>query len=428
MQEQDKTTGISRRDFTKAAAIGGFTILTARGAMAQDEGKVLRAGLIGCGGRGGGAAQNYIAAGGAKVKIIALADAFQDKLEATRKQLESSRRTRDQVDITDDRCFVGLDAYKKLIDLADVDVILHATPPYARPMHIEAAVEAGKHIFTEKPVAVDAPGIRRFIAASEKAKEKNLSLVTGLQRRHQKSYLETIQKIHEGAIGDIRALRVYWNGNLPFSHERQEGQSDLEYRLRNWYNQIWSCGDNIVEQHVHNIDIGLWVLKEELPVSVVASGGRTWKPLGEERYGDIWDSFSADFAFASGVHMHSYCRHWNDSYNGVFEEATGTTGISKCMDMGKDDANPYDQEHVDFIASILGEGPYLNEGVRTANATFAAILARDAAYSGGELKWDEHLANGPKFCNEDTLDFAKACPVGPIPTPGKPETYGVTVG
>ncbi|MFM1921452.1 MAG: Inositol 2-dehydrogenase [Candidatus Hydrogenedentota bacterium] len=427
MSGVSKGAGISRRDFTKAAAIGGFAILSARGAMAQ-ESKVLRAGLIGCGGRGGGAAQNYIAAGGDKVKIVALADVFQDKLEGTRKQLEGSRRTRDHVEITDDRCFVGLDAYKKLVELAEVDVVLHATPPYARPMHIEAAVNAGKHVFTEKPVAVDAPGIRRFIAAAEKAKANNLSFVTGLQRRHQKSYVDTIKQLHEGAIGDIRALRVYWNGNLPFSHERAEGQSDLEYRLRNWYNQIWSCGDNIVEQHVHNIDVGLWVLNEELPVSVVASGGRTWKPIGEERYGDIWDNFSADFAFASGVHMHSYCRHWNDSYNGVFEEATGTKGFSKCMDLGKDDANPYEQEHVDFIASVLGEGPYLNEGVRTANATFAAILARDAAYTGKELKWDEHLASEAKFCNEDTLDFAKAYPIGPIPTPGKPETFAVTVG
>ncbi len=422
----EKHAGVTRRDFTKAAAIGSFAILGARSASAQDEAKVIRIGLIGCGGRGGGAAQNVIAAS-KNVKIIALADAFEDKLAATRKQLEGARRTRDQVELTDDRCFVGLDAYKKLLAIPEVDMIIHATPPYARPLHIEAAVEAGKHIFTEKPVAVDAPGIRRFIAAAKKAEEKKLSLVTGLQRRHQKSYLETIKKIHEGAIGDIRALRVYWNGNLPFSHERQQGQSDLEYRLRNWYNQIWSCGDNIVEQHVHNLDIGLWVMKDEVPVSVVASGGRTWKPLGEERYGDIWDNFSADFEFANGVHMHSYCRHWNDSFNGVFEEATGTTGVSKCMDMGKDDANPYEVEHADLIASITGAGPYLNEGVRTAHSTFCAILARDSAYSGKELKWDEHLANGPQFCNPDTLDFAKPYPVGPMPIPGKPETFGVTV-
>lgn len=421
MQEGAKGAGISRRDFTKAAAIGSFAILTARTGVAADNVDTLRIGLIGCGGRGNGAVRDTLAAND-NVKIVALADVFEDKVKSTREGLKNSRRLSERVDITDDRCFVGLDAYKQLLALDDVDIIIHATPPYCRPQHIEAAVDAGKHIFTEKPIAVDAPGVRRFIAAAEKAKEKNLSLVTGLQRRHQPPYLEEIKRIQDGGIGDIVAARCYWNGTLPFSHERAEGASDLEYRLRNWYNQIWSCGDNIVEQHIHNIDVCLWAMGDKTPVSVVASGGRTWK-TNDERYGDIWDNFSADFDFGNGVHLHSYSRHWNDSYNAVFEEVTGTKGVSRCRG-DKEAGNPYEIEHADLIASITGKGPYLNEGVRTAHSTFAAILARDAAYTGQELKWDEHLANGPQFVVSDTLSFEKAYPIGPIPTPGKPDTIG----
>lgn len=413
----EEKNGISRRNFTKSAALGGFAILSARGALAEANSDTLKVGLIGCGGRGGGAAMNHIRAN-ENVVIVALADAFEDRLNDTRKRLAdtNSPRLRKKVDIADDMCFVGLDAYKKLL-ATDVDVIIHATPPYARPQHIEAAVEAGKHIFTEKPVAVDAPGIRRFIAAAEKAKEKGLVFVTGTQRRHQKSYLETMAKIHDGAIGDILAMRCYWNGTLPFSHERKEGQSDLEYRLRNWYNQIWTCGDNIVEQHIHNLDVCNWVMNDEHPIKVTGTGGRAWKP-NTEQYGDIFDHFVCDYEYPNGVHMYSSARHFNNSANAVFEEATGTKGVSRCQDMGKDDRDPYEQEHADLVASIRGEIDYINEGVRCANSTFTAILGRDAAYSGQELTWDDHLANGPAVYDPDTLSFDNAYPLGAIPVPG----------
>jgi len=416
MSEEKK--GISRRNFTKSAALGGFAILSARGALAQANGDTLKVGLIGCGGRGGGAAMNCIRAN-ENVVIVALADVFPDKLNDTRKRLEetNSPRLRKRIDITDEMCFVGLDAYKKLL-ATDVDIILHATPPYCRPQHIEAAVEAGKHIFTEKPVAVDAPGVRRFIAAAEKAKEKGLTFVTGTQRRHQKSYVETIPKLQDGAIGEIRAMRCYWNGTLPFANDRQDGHSDLEYRLRNWYNQIWTCGDNIVEQHIHNIDVCNWVMGDAHPIKVVGTGGRIWKPA-TEKYGDIYDHFVCDFEYANGVHMYSSARHFNNSHNAVFEEATGTTGVSNCHDMGKDDKDPYEQEHINMMASITGAAPYLNEGVRCAESTFTAILGRDAAYSGRELEWDDHLANGPAIFDPETLSFDTAYPVGPLPIPGE---------
>lgn len=413
--------GMSRRDFGKtaaAAATAGFAILSARGAAAQANGETLKAGLIGCGGRGGGAAMNYLS-GNDNVQIVALADAFEDRLKSTRRKLDHAGRDpkmKGKSAITDETCFVGLDAYKQLLAIDEIDVIIHAAPPYCRPAHIAAAVDAGKHVFTEKPVAVDPAGIRQFIAASEKAKEKGLSLVAGTQRRHQRPYVETIQKIHDGAIGEVLSLRCYWNQTLPFSHERQDGEKDLAYRLRNWYNQIWTCGDNIVEQHMHNIDVCNWIMNAH-PVKVVASGGRAWKPE-TERYGDLWDHFCCDFEYANGVHMYSFCRHWNDSKNDVFEEATGTKGKSNCMDMGEPGEDPYVAEHIAMVESIRGQRPYVNEGVQVAHSTMTAIMGRMAAYTGKEYTWDEAL-------NEDlsivpaSLDWDSPYPLGPIPVPGR---------
>ena len=408
-------SGISRRDFAKAsaAAAAGFAILSSKSGVAQDNTDTLKIGLIGCGGRGTGAAVNCLT-GNDNIKLVAMADVFEDKLKNSRKGLEANDRINAKVDVKDDMCFVGLDSYKRLLE-TDVDVVIHATPPYARPMHIEAVIAAGKHLFSEKPFGVDAPGIRRCIAAANAAKEKNLVFVTGLQRRHQTSYMETIKKLQDGEIGEIVAARAYWNGGLPFCHERKEGWSDLEYRLRNWYNTIWTCGDNIVEQHVHNLDVINWVLDAH-PVKVVASGGRAWKPA-EERYGDLWDNFTCDYEYANGVHMLSMSRHWNNSANGVFEEVTGTKGKSDCRSLGRDRSDPYVNEHVALFQSIRGEIPYINEGVRTSESTLTAIMGRMAAYTGKELTWDEAL-NSEETLVPAVLDFDSAYPVGPIPVPG----------
>ncbi len=403
--------GISRRDFAKMSALAGFAVLSARGARAQAD--ALKVGLIGCGGRGTGAAFNCLDSG-ANVKITALADVFEDRLKDCRKKLESHEKAA-MVALTDEQCFVGLDAYAQLLK-TDVDVIMLATPPYARPIHFEAAVNAGKHIFTEKPVAVDATGIRRFMEAARKAGEMKLSVVAGTQRRHQSPYIEGIKRIHDGDIGEIVAGRAYWNGDLPFSHARKAGWSDLEYRLRNWYNQCWTCGDNILEQHVHNLDVINWALNAH-PVKVVASGGRAWKPLGEERYGDIWDNFTCDYEYPNGVHVLSMSRHWNNSANGVFEQVTGTKGKSPCRTM-RDTTDPYVQEHTDLYASILGGGPYLNEGVQVAESCLTAIMGRMAAYTGQEIKWDDAL-NSDENIVPAVLDFDKEYPLGPIPVPGK---------
>ncbi|MBI2426113.1 MAG: Gfo/Idh/MocA family oxidoreductase [Candidatus Hydrogenedentes bacterium] len=413
-----KQGGITRRDFTRASAIGSFAILASQTGQAETNSGTIKIGLIGCGGRGTGAAVNCLE-GNKNVKLVAMADLFEDRLKDSRTRIgkHSNPQVTSQFDVKDDMCFVGWDAYKQLL-ATDVDMIIHACTPYIRPVHIEAAVEAGKHIFTEKPVAVDPVGIRKFIAASEKAKEKGLNIVTGTQRRHEKPYLEEIKKIQDGSIGDIVAARAYWCGTLPFKKDRDEKWSDLEYQIRNWYAHCWVCGDNIVEQHVHNLDVICWVLGGP-PVNVFASGGRAWKDNADTRYGDLWDQFSCDYEFANGVHVTSMCRHWSgDCAQGVFEHVMGTKGTSSCRDNNvKDYVDPYVQEHMDLLAAIRGEAPYINEGVQCAHSTMTAIMGRMAAYTGKKLTWEEAL-NADLSIVPEKLDFSLSYPVGPIPVPG----------
>ncbi len=416
MMNTRSDSALTRRDFAKASALAaGFAILSGKSGVAEDNSDTLKIGLIGCGGRGGGAVVNCLM-GNDNVKLVAMADVFEDNLLKRRGDIENNRHPRvsGKVDIQDDMCFVGLDAYQRLLE-TDVDIVIHATPPYARPMHFEAIVAAGKHAFIEKPMAVDPTGVRRCIAAANEAQNKGLCIVCGTQRRHQTSYVETIKRLQDGEIGEILAARAYWNGSLPFVHERKPEWSDLEYRLRNWYNYIWVCGDNIVEQHMHNIDVINWVFDGH-PVKVTASGGRAWKPF-EEKYGDLWDNFTCDFEYANGVHMMSMSRHWNSSANNVSEAVVGTKGGSNCRDLAKDDGDPYVYEHVALLKSIRGEAPYINEGVRTAESTMTSIMGRMAAYTGQELTWEQAL-NSELSLVPAVLDFDQEYPVDPIPAPG----------
>lgn len=412
---KNSENAVTRRDFAKASALAaGFAILSSKSGVAENNSDTLKVGLIGCGGRGGGAAINCLT-GNDNVKLVAMADVFEDSLKRRRADIENNRRVAAKVDVQDDMCFSGLDAYQRLLE-TDVDLVLHATPPYARPMHFEAIVAAGKHAFIEKPMAVDPVGVRRCIAAANEAENKGLCIVCGTQRRHQTSYVETVKRLQDGEIGEIRAARAYWNGTLPFVHDRQPEWSDLEYRLRNWYNYIWVCGDNIVEQHMHNLDVINWVL-DAYPVKVVASGGRAWKPQ-EEKYGDLWDNFSCDFEYENGVHMLSMSRHWKNSANAVFEEVTGATGKSSCRDLARDDSDPYVNEIVALVQSIRGEAPYINEGVPISKSTLTAIMGRMAAYTGQEVTWEAAM-NSDLSLVPAVLDFDREYPVGPIPTPGE---------
>lgn len=424
----DRTRRITRRDFAKvSAAAAGFAIVSGRTwAQQQANSETLRVGLLGCGNRGTGAAHQLLM-GNENVQLVAMADVFQDKLDAKRKATAEHKNPAisGKYAVDDDHCFVGLDAYKRIVD-SDIDILVEGTLPYCRPKHLVYAMNAGKHIFTEKPIAVDPVGIRMVLDAAKVHKEKGLSFVAGTQRRHDRGYQETIKRVHDGAIGPILSGRVYWCGNLPFVHDREPGWSDLEYRIRNWYGYCWVAGDNIVEQHVHNIDVANWVMGAH-PVEVFASGGRAWKPA-EEKYGDIFDHFECDYTYPNDVHVYSFSRHWYEADGGVFEEFIGPNGRTDCaqkieganpFEFSGEKENPYVQEHIDLVNSIRGTGPKWHEAEEVCFSTLTAIMGRESAYTGKRLKWDEFLNSDLSLVPED-LSFDKPYPVRPVPRPGAP--------
>ncbi len=370
-----------------------------RHAAGDDEIKIA---LIGCGGRGTGAANQALRTEG-KVKLIAMADIFEDRLEGSLQQLEKQSAIRDRLDVPKDRRFIGFDAYQKALD-AGPDLVILATPPGFRPYHFEAAVNAGKHVFMEKPVATDAPGVRKVLAAAEESKRKNLAVGVGLQRHHQAQYIETIKRLQDGAIGDIVATRVYWNGSTPWVHRREELESkygrklsEMEYQLRNWYYFTWICGDHIVEQHIHNMDVGNW-LKGAFPVSANGMGGCQVRKGPD--YGETFDHHAVEFTYADGSKMFSQCRHIPGCWNEVREFALGANGtadISGEIIKGKDKwryrgqrPDPYQVEHDDLFAAIRSGTPY-NEAEYGAKSSMTAILGRMCTYSGQALSWDEAI-------------------------------------
>jgi predicted dehydrogenase len=313
-------------------------------------------------------------------------------------QLEKDGEIKDRLDVPVERRFAGLDAYQKVID-AGVDMVIMATPPGFRPIHLAAAVEAGKHVFMEKPVAVDAPGVRSVLESTAKAKQKGLALGVGLQRHHQAEYLETIKRLQDGAIGDILATRVYWNGAGVWVHPKTPDQTEMQYQVRNWYYFNWLGGDHIVEQHIHNLDVSNW-LKGAYPVRCQGLGGRQVRVAPE--YGEIYDHFACEYEYADGTRMFSYCRHIPNCWDSVTEHAIGTKGTSdisaSIIDVKGGDkwkyrgkrANPYQVEHDDLFASIRSGNP-LNEGENGALSSMTAILGRMATYSGKMLKWEDAL-------------------------------------
>jgi len=442
--------GSSRRSFLRitSALLGGAVvganakILRASHPGGSDEIKVA---LIGCGGRGSGAALNALATKG-KVTLWAAADAFEDNLQAclntVNQQIERGRRDGDplfndsKVDVPAERQFTGFNAYQQAID-SGADVIILATPPGFRPIHFDAAVQAGKHIFTEKPLAVDAPGIRRVMAANEQAQQKNLMVAVGLQRRHDPRYVEAMKRLHDGAIGDILFTRVYWNGGGLWNRPRKPEYTEMEYQMRNWYYFNWLCGDHIVEQHIHNLDVGNW-MRDMHPVEAQGMGGRQNR-TGKE-YGEIFDHHSVEFTYADGTKMFSQCRHMDGCATEVREHAHGTKGTIDIDDNvgalfdGPDGKSRikspkldnHHQEHHDMFAA-LRRGDVYNEGDYGAASTFTAILGRMATYSGKVIRWDEALKTGVDLSPE-SYDFAATPPIVPngdgfypIAVPGKTE-------
>ncbi len=423
----------NRRDFlTTAAAAGtalaaGLSWVPAVHAAGSDKMKV---GLVGCGGRGSGAADNVLHSA-PNVEIIALADVFRNNLEGCRNRLRSTaerdervKELGNKVDIPDDRCFIGLDAYKRLLD-TDVNYVILATPPGFRPLMLEAAVAAGKTIFTEKPVGTDGTGIRKVLAAYEEAKKKGLAIVAGTQRRHQLGYLETMKRIHDGAIGKITSARCYWDQGILWKRERQPGMSDLAYQIHNWYGFPWICGDHIVEQHIHNLDVICWALGSH-PVRARGTGFRTPRDPG---YGVIYDFFCIDYTWPNDVHVLSQCRQISNCVDEVAEYLTGTQGnchvnaysingeraLTKEQDRQATD--PYVQEHTDLIESVRSGKP-LNELKQVAESTLTAILGRMSAYTGKEVTWEQAL-NTKENLFPENMTWDMSLPEAQVAIPGK---------
>jgi myo-inositol 2-dehydrogenase/D-chiro-inositol 1-dehydrogenase len=399
------SNGHSRRAFLKnAGAAAVATTIAAQfesipGAYAAGSDEI-RVGLVGCGGRGTGAAMNCLQSAPG-VRLVAMADAFQDRLETSRKLLTD--RAGAAMAVKDDHTFVGLDAYQKLLQ-TDVNYVILATPPGFRAMHIKAAVAAGKNVFAEKPVAVDAPGIRSCIETSDEVTKKNIALVAGTQYRHFTPYLESMKRIHGGQIGKLVAGRCYYNTTGLWSKERQPDWSDLEFQMRNWLYYTWLSGDHIVEQFIHNVDAMVWAFDGH-PVRAVGSGGRQTRT--EPIYGHIFDHFAIDYEWADGAHCMAMCRQQDGCDKKIGNEFVGTKGTAFVLpqyyitgeqpwkldqSVTTELNNAYVQEHTDMIASIRAGKP-LNELKQVAETSLAAIMGRMAAYSGKAVTWDQALAS-----------------------------------
>jgi predicted dehydrogenase len=348
-----------------------------------------------------------------------MGDIFEDHLEASLDKIRNSTKypgLADKVKVDPEHHFVGFDAYKKVL-ASDIDLVILSTPPGYRPMHFEAAVEARKHVFAEKPFGTDPVNVRRFMAAAKKSEELKLTVMSGAQRRSQREYVETVQRIKDGAIGDITAAYAYWEGTPVIQQkERDPNWKDMTWQHRAWYSFVWICGDQVVEQHLHNIDAINWVMGGH-PVEVVASGGAAWRPR-EEIYGNIYDHIGADFVYANGVHMSSYCRQYPRGLPGnVSELVVGSKGRSNCKDLGTKGIDPYVQEHIDLVKSIRGQGPYINHGMTVAESTMTCVMARESAYSGQKITWDQMMHSQlDLFPKAFSYDLPMDVP--PLPAPG----------
>jgi len=397
---------MNRRNFVKSSALAASGMVMAPMAAnaslfnssVNDEIKI---GLVGCGGRGTGAAVQALSTS-QNVKLVAMCDAFEDRLESSLENiLKQESLDPKRIDVKKRNRFTGFEGYKNVID--QVDVIILATPPGFRPMHFEYAIDKGKHVFMEKPLATDAPGVRQVLAAAKKAKEKKLNVIVGLQRHYKTSYRELMKRIHDGAIGDIVAAQAYWNSGGVWVRERQAGQTEMEYQMRNWYYFNWLCGDHITEQHIHNIDVINWA-KNAYPVRAQGMGGREVRN-GKE-HGEIFDHHFVEFEYEDGTIMSSQCRHQKGCWNMVSEFMHGTKGRAttakgtRITDLkgnriwshrDRNDPNPYQQEHNELFAAVAAGEYKFADAENGARSTMTSLLGRMATYSGQVIEWDEAL-------------------------------------
>jgi predicted dehydrogenase len=390
------------------------------------DGKKLKAGLVGCGNRGTGAALNFLAAGN-DLELVALADVFEDKVWDCKSKLSKQR-----VEIPEKNCFWGFDSYKSLLEV-DLDVVILATPPHFRPAYFDACVQAKKNVFMEKPVCVDPVGARQIMATSKKAESMGLTVVTGTQRRHQRDYLETYKQVASGAIGEIVSAKAWWLQSHVWFRTREEGWSDMEYMLRNWNNFCWLCGDHILDTHVHNIDIINWFLGKN-PIEAIGFGGRARRLTGDQ-----YDYFSIDFNYGNGVYSHSMSRQIDDCANTLGEHIVGTLGYTNCKNTiynldgtekwkyeypknkdGKSTevvaVSPYVQEHISLVTAIRTNSPRV-EAERTAISTLTAIMGRTAAYTGQLVTWEEMMTSAEKL-GPEKYEMGPVNMEFPVPIPG----------
>ena len=423
----------SRRDFLRTTSLLGAAMATGvAGSGVHAAGSdTIKVGLIGCGGRGTGAATQAMAAG-PDIKLVALGDMFRENLDAARATLKQEGGER--YDVSEERCYTGFDAYKKVID-SGIDAVVLGTPPGFRPIHLKYAVEAGKHAFVEKPVAVDAPGVRSIMETCEEAKKKNLSIVSGLCWRYHNAMRETVKRLQDGAVGKIQVLQCTYNvGNAkpPIAFDAKKW-SEMEWQIRNWIYLSWLSGDHNVEQHIHSLDKMAWVLNDEYPIRAFGTGGRQVR-TGPE-YGNIFDHHVVTYEFASGVKCFSMCRQQPNTLNDVSDYIFGTGGRASLLGSNKRNSwviegekprkfgrntpenNMYQQEHDEFFASIRSGTP-LNNGNYMCKSTLMAIMGRMATYTGEEVTWDFAM-NSQENLVPKTFEF------GPNPVPG-PAIPGVT--
>jgi len=417
----------TRREFIRTAAAATAAVTALQAPLVHAGGSdVLKVGLIGCGGRGTGAAEQALNAD-PNVKLVAMGDAFSDRLQSSLKILKKTLP--EKVDVKEENCFVGFDAYKGVI--AASDVVLLCEPPHFRPSHIKAAVEAGKHVFAEKPVAVDGPGVRSVLETCELARKKNLSVVSGLCLRYSTGFQEMMKRVHDGEIGDVIALFANDYRSGRWARPRQEGMSDMLWHMRNWYNFTWLSGDFNVEQHVHYLDVCAWAMKDVYPVKAIGMGGR--QVLVEPEYGNIYDHFSVTYEYANGARIVSNTRQQKGCKNDMSAFAIGTKGRATMTEgrwqifgekpweyKGKD-KSIYQVEHDEFFASIRSGKP-INNGEYMSKSSLLAILGRMACYTGQQITWEQAL-NSKEDLTPPKYDWDLALAPPQIAMPGQTKFF-----
>jgi len=424
---------MSRRRFMQGSALSVAALGLGGGRLFAAGSDTIRVGLIGCGSRGTGAVRNCVDSA-PNVEIVALGDLFEDRIDTCLKTIRTNGEKdwsssapwthADKVKVTPERCFTGFEAYKKVIN-SGVDLVILATSPHFRPMHLKAAIEAGKHVFMEKPVAVDPTGIRSVLASSELARQKGLAIVAGTQRRHDPKYIEVIERVHNGDIGELVAGQCYWVQGWVrqwgFYTERQPQWTDMETQCRNWYYYTWLSGDHIVEQHVHNLDVINWAMGTH-PVMAMGMGGREVRI--EPEFGNIYDHFAVEFEYPNGARILSMARQIAGCAERIGERIVGAKGVAmegaiegaKVYKYEGPTPNPYEQEHADLIRSIRNGRP-LNEGKAVAESTMTAILGRMSAYTGRAMKWDWAIKSSRLDLTPPRYELGDL-PVAPVAVPG----------